>query len=95
MPNKRGRKPLPEKYRVMEYLTSFPSVPYAVVAERFSVPARRVNAWARLMGLKIGRGYGLNSLLYAKRKREASLLAKLAAVREEIAKLEAQTAAQQ
>jgi hypothetical protein len=51
-----------------------------------------VNAWARLMGLKVGRGYGVNSLLYAKRKREASLLTKLAAVRSEIAKLEGEMA---
>ena len=95
MPNKRGRKPYPAKYRVMEYLTTNPNVPYTVVAEKFSVPARRVNAWALAIGLKVGKGYGVNSLLYAKRKREASLLAKLAAVREEIAKLEAQTEAQQ
>ena len=89
MPKKRGRKPLPEKYEVMGYLQSHPNVPYSVVAEKFGVPARRVNNWALAMGLKIGKGFGVNSLLYAKRKSEASLAAKLAAVRAEIAELEA------
>jgi hypothetical protein len=92
MPNKRGRKPHPQKYQVMGFLQANPNISYGAVAEKFGVPARRVNAWARLMGLKVGRGYGVNSLLYAKRKREASLLTKLAAVRSEIAKLEGEMA---